>query len=51
MELQRRRQTVAVGHSSHDLFPFPQHVFRVGGEGQGEGARSYPLAQIMLCTK
>ena len=43
----------ALGQRSHYLFPLPQHgtavpVFCVGGEGQGEGARPCPLAQIML---
>ena len=38
----------ALGHQSHHLFPLPQHVFCVGGEGQGEGARPCPLVQIML---
>ena len=38
----------ALGQRSGRLFPLPQHVFWVGGEGQGEGARPCPFAQIML---
>ena len=28
----------ALGQRSHQFYPLPQHVFCVGGEGEGEGA-------------
>ena len=33
----RRPEHAALSQHSHNLFRLPQHVFCVGGEGQGEG--------------